>query len=102
MNALLHDNLSGVRQIKSFVREQEHHARFNRVSDQLRRATLVVMRVWAIYSPSMSMFEAIGAVLLLRVRQSRRFDRRNANWRSCRVPYAHGISLRSDQAVAPA
>jgi ATP-binding cassette, subfamily B, bacterial len=65
MNALLHDNLSGVRQIKSFVREQEEHARFNRVSDQLRRATLVVMRVWAIYSPSMSMFEAFGAVLVL-------------------------------------
>src|SRR5439155_1718781 len=50
MNALLHDNLAGVRQIKSFVREKEEHARFNRVSDQLRRATLVVMRVWAIYS----------------------------------------------------
>src|SRR5919106_1793341 len=65
MNALLHDNLSGVRQIKSFVREKEEHGRFNRVSDQLRRATLVVMRVWAIYSPSMSMFEAIGAVLVL-------------------------------------
>ncbi len=65
MNALLHDNLSGIRQIKSFVREKEEHARFNRVSDQLRRATLVVMRVWAIYSPSMSMFEAIGAVLVL-------------------------------------
>ena len=65
MNALLHDNLAGVRQIKSFVREREEHARFNRVSDQLRRATLVVMRVWAIYSPSMSMFEAIGALLVL-------------------------------------
>jgi ATP-binding cassette, subfamily B, bacterial len=65
MNALLHDNLSGVRQIKSFAREKEEHARFNRVSDELRRATLVVMRVWAIYSPSMSMFEAIGAVLVL-------------------------------------
>ncbi len=65
MNALLHDNLAGVRQIKSFVREQEEHARFNRVSDQLRHATLIVMRVWAIYSPSMSMFEAIGALLVL-------------------------------------
>src|SRR6201993_4327694 len=65
MNALLHDNLSGVRQIKSFAREREEHARFNRVSDQLRQATLVVMRVWAIYSPSMSLFEAIGAVLVL-------------------------------------
>src|SRR5215472_14645610 len=65
MNALLHDNLSGIRQIRSFVREKEEHQRFNRVSDQLRRATLVVMRVWAIYSPSMSMFEAIGALLVL-------------------------------------
>jgi ATP-binding cassette subfamily B protein len=65
MNALLHDNLAGVRQIKSFVREKEEHARFNRVSDQLRRATLVVMRVWAIYSPSMSLFESIGALLVL-------------------------------------
>src|SRR6059036_3575035 len=65
INALLHDNLAGIRQIKSFVRELEEHARFNRASDQLRRATLVVMRVWAIYSPSMSMFEAIGALLIL-------------------------------------
>ena len=65
MNALLHDNLSGIRQIKSFVREQEEHSRFNRVSNQLRQATLVVMRVWAIYSPAMSMFEAVGAVIVL-------------------------------------
>jgi len=65
INALLHDNLAGIRQIKSFAREGEEHARFNRVSDQLRHATLVVMRTWAIYSPSMSMFEAIGALLAL-------------------------------------
>jgi ABC-type multidrug transport system fused ATPase/permease subunit len=65
INALLHDNLAGVRQIKSFAREREEHGRFNRASDQLRHATLVVMRTWAIYSPSMSMFEAIGALLVL-------------------------------------
>src|ERR1041385_2202305 len=65
INALLHDNLAGVRQIKSLAREREEHARFNRASDQLRHATLVVMRTWAIYSPSMSMFEAIGALLVL-------------------------------------
>src|ERR671937_1209049 len=65
MNAVLHDNLSGVRQLKSFVREREEHARFNRISDELRHATLVVMRVWAIYSPSMSMFEALGAIVVL-------------------------------------
>src|SRR5262245_49001819 len=65
INALLHDNLAGIRQIKSFARDREEHARFNRASDQLRHATLVVMRTWAIYSPSMSMFEAIGALLVL-------------------------------------
>src|SRR5260370_18830266 len=65
MNALLHDNLSGSGEIKSFGGEKEEHAGFNRVSDQLGHATLVVMRVWALYSPSMSMFEAIGAVIVL-------------------------------------
>src|SRR5881227_260395 len=44
INALLHDNLAGIRQIKSFAREREEHARFNRASDELRHATLVVMR----------------------------------------------------------
>src|SRR4051812_22242180 len=32
MNAVLHDNLAGIRQIKSFVREPEEHGRFNRAS----------------------------------------------------------------------
>jgi len=65
MNALLHDNLAGIRQIKTYVREREEHARFNSVSNQLRHATLVVMRVWAIYHPSMSFFAAIGLVLVV-------------------------------------
>lgn len=63
MNSLLHDNLSGVRQIKSFVREREEHTRFNSVSDQLRHATLVVMKVWAIYNPSMYLIGSLGVVL---------------------------------------
>src|SRR5690242_20526097 len=40
MNALLHDNLSGIRQIRSFAREDDEHRRFNRASDELRRSTL--------------------------------------------------------------
>ncbi len=65
MNALLLDNLGGIRQIKSYVREEEEHSRFNRVSGQLRRATIVVMRVWAIYSPSMALVDSFGIVLVL-------------------------------------
>jgi ABC-type multidrug transport system fused ATPase/permease subunit len=63
MNSLLHDNLAGIRQIKSFVREREEHTRFNAVSDQLRHATLVVMRVWAIYHPSMYLIGSLGIVI---------------------------------------
>src|SRR5438874_2317006 len=67
MNSLLHDNLSGIRQIKSFVREREEHARFNNASDALRHATLVVMKVWAIYSPSMYLFGSLGVLLVVAV-----------------------------------
>ena len=65
MNSLLHDNLAGIRQIKTYVREREEHARFNGVSGQLREATLTVMKVWAIYNPLMSFFGACGAVLVV-------------------------------------
>ena len=67
MNSLLHDNLSGIRQIKSFVREREEHIRFNQASDALRRATLVVMKVWAVYNPSMYLFGSLGVLLVVAV-----------------------------------
>jgi ABC-type multidrug transport system fused ATPase/permease subunit len=64
MNALLHDNLAGIRQIKTFVREREEHARFNARSRELGEATLVVMRAWALYNPAMGFFAAAGLVAL--------------------------------------
>src|SRR5690242_12398494 len=63
MNALLHDNLSGIRQIRSFAREKEEHRRFDRVSDELRRATLIVMKVWAAYNPSMYLIGMLGVIV---------------------------------------
>src|SRR2546421_12792876 len=65
MNSLLHDNLSGIRQIKSFVREGQEHMRFNEASDALRRATLVVMKIWAVYSPSMYLLGSFGIFLVV-------------------------------------
>jgi len=67
MNALLHDNLSGIRQIRSFAREKEEHQRFNRVSNDLRRATLVVMKVWAAYNPSMYLIGTLGVIVTVLV-----------------------------------
>src|SRR5262245_45282709 len=67
MNSLLHDNLSGIRQIKSFVREPEESRRFNKESDGLRRATFVVTRVWALYHSSMYLFGSLGVLLVVAV-----------------------------------
>lgn len=64
MNSLLHDNLSGVRQIKAYAREQNEHSRFNKASKHLNDATLVVMRAWAIYNPSMDFLVASGLVIV--------------------------------------
>ncbi len=65
MNALLMDNLQGVRQIKSFGREQHEDGRFAERADGLRRGTLLVMRAWANYSPAMAFAATFGTGLVL-------------------------------------
>ena len=65
MNSLLQDNVSGMRQIKAYAMEREEHARFNRASDALRRATLHVMRIWAVYRPGMHFLTSVGMVIVL-------------------------------------
>ena len=67
MNSLLHDNLSGIRQIKSFVREVEEDRRFTKESDELQRASLVVTRVWALYHSSMYLFGSLGVLFVIAV-----------------------------------
>jgi ABC-type multidrug transport system fused ATPase/permease subunit len=65
LNALLHDNISGIRQIKAYAAEKEELDRFNHFSHLLRVANLRMMKWWAIYSPSMSLLRMCGSVLVL-------------------------------------
>lgn len=65
MNSMLHDNISGIRQIKAYGMETDEHARFNSFSERLRVATLKVMRAWSFYNPGMSYLAALGTVLVL-------------------------------------
>lgn len=64
MNALLHDNLAGIRQIKSYTAEPEEHARFNAASDKLRQATLRAMFAWGIYQPAMYALGTLGILIV--------------------------------------
>lgn len=64
MNSLLHDNLAGVRQIKAYAREESEHHRFNQASTRLKDATLVVLKAWAVYSPSMEFVTSCGLAIV--------------------------------------
>jgi ATP-binding cassette subfamily B protein/subfamily B ATP-binding cassette protein MsbA len=65
MNALLMDNLQGIRQIKLFGRESHEDSRFAQRADALRKGTLTVMKAWAGYNPAMQFASALGTVLVL-------------------------------------
>ncbi len=65
LNSLLHDNLDGIRQIKTYATEEQEHARFNAASEALRQTTLTVMRYWALYNPSMSFLANLGLMMIL-------------------------------------
>ena len=64
MNSVLHDNLSGIRQIKAYVRESAEHRRFDQRSERLKQATLTIMKAWAIYSPTMDFLTSSGLVIV--------------------------------------
>jgi len=65
LNSLLHDHISGMRQIKAFAIEEQEHRRFNQASEVLRKATLHVMRIWAMYRPGMHWLGSLGMVIVL-------------------------------------
>lgn len=65
LNAMLHDNISGVRQIKAYAAEAAELQRFNDFSDTLRKTNLRMMKWWALYSPGMSFVRMTGYVLVL-------------------------------------
>ncbi len=65
MNALLMDDLQGIRQIKAYGRQDHEDARFAYRAEGLRQGTLGIMRAWANYNPAMSFLAAMGTVGVL-------------------------------------
>jgi len=64
LNSLLHDNIAGIRQIKTYTSEEREQSRFDAASNAVRKATLLVMRAWAIYQPGMGFFTSCGMLLI--------------------------------------
>ena len=64
LNSLLHDNIAGIRQIKTYTSEKREHARFDDASNGVRTATLTVMKAWAFYQPGMEFISSCGLLLV--------------------------------------
>ena len=65
MNATLQDSISGIRETHAFNRQLHEIKRFNRRSQDYCDGTLKVMRLWAVYSPSMMFLGSLGTVFIL-------------------------------------
>jgi ATP-binding cassette, subfamily B, bacterial len=65
MNSVLMDHLQGMRQIKTYGWLEEGANRFEKVAQDVRTASLGIMKAWAFYSPSMAWFAAAGTCLVL-------------------------------------
>ena len=64
LNSLLHDNIAGIRQIKTYTSEDREQTRFDAASNAVRKTTLTVMRAWAVYQPAMGFFTSCGMLLI--------------------------------------
>jgi ATP-binding cassette subfamily B protein len=67
MNSLLLDNLQGVRQIKSYAREETELGRFSESARLVGETQLVIMRTWSWYSSGMAFLGTLGSVIVLYV-----------------------------------
>jgi len=62
VNAVVADNLQGIRQVKAFGQEDRERQRFAVYADALRRRALAVMNLWSVYAPAMDFVGALGTV----------------------------------------
>ncbi|MCE9519983.1 MAG: ABC transporter ATP-binding protein/permease [Verrucomicrobia bacterium] len=65
LNTLLHDNIAGIRQIKSYTLEDQTQQDFNESSGHYRERQTKLQRAWAVYAPGMGLMGDSGVVLLM-------------------------------------
>ena len=65
LNAILQDIVSGIKETLAYNRQNRETSRFNKKSQAYCEGTLSVMRLWAIYSPTMMFIGSLGTVFIL-------------------------------------
>lgn len=65
LNAMLNDNLSGIREIKAFTREAEEIRRINLGIDRYRRSLLNALRLMATFQPFVDFTSSLGVLIVI-------------------------------------
>ena len=65
LNALLADNLSGMREIKAFTREQSELGRIRHRIDRYRDSLLHALKMLAIFQPFIQFSSALGTIVVI-------------------------------------
>jgi ATP-binding cassette subfamily B protein len=65
LNALLNDNLSGIREIKAFTREEEEVKRVTTGIDNYRKSLLNALKLMATFQPFVEFTSSIGTLIVI-------------------------------------
>ena len=65
LSAKVQENLSGVRVVRSFAREEREIEEFAALNHEYRTKNLDLIRIWGIFHPSLTLFSGVAAVLAL-------------------------------------
>ncbi len=65
LNAILNDNLSGIREIKAFTQEEEQYVRVGNGVDNYKKANLKALRLMAIFQPFIDFASSLGTLVVI-------------------------------------
>jgi ATP-binding cassette subfamily B protein/subfamily B ATP-binding cassette protein MsbA len=65
LNALLNDNLSGIREIKAFTREAEEAKRVDAGIDNYRLSNLKALKLMATFQPFVEFTSSLGTLIVI-------------------------------------
>jgi len=65
LNALLNDNLSGIREIKAFTREEDEEIRVHTGIDNYRKSLLNALKLMATFQPFVEFTSSIGTLVVI-------------------------------------
>jgi ATP-binding cassette subfamily B protein/subfamily B ATP-binding cassette protein MsbA len=65
LNAVLNDNISGIREIKAFTREHIEAERINIGIDRYRSSLLHALKMMAIFHPTIEFFSSLGTLIVI-------------------------------------